>query len=278
MEQPRDDQGRFAPVEEEVPIEQEAPDPERDEALEALRDEAKKLGWKPREEFTKAPEGWVDADRFMELPQTKVKQYRDREKEWNRREEELNRRLAGMDRILKEGINRTRDQERAAYDERVRELQRQQAEAVEAADLEKYRQAREAEDRLRTQAPQPSAPPVDPFIAEYREKNAWTKDPEAVAFAHDIIERTPGGRQLSMQRQFALVEKHLRETFPEHFPAEQAPRPTISKVDGGGLAGLRRGKTIADLPQEAQQAYAYLTKEMGLKMTEADYIRDYEGQ
>jgi hypothetical protein len=297
-DQPRDEMGRFTAdaVEPEVVEETEVFTPEADAEAEAARQEleaeARKYGWKPREEWrtksaerTPEDEGWAPADKFMSLPTTQVKQYRAKEQAWERREREFNDRLAGIERASTEAVRRARAQEAAEWQARMQQAQREQQEAVEAGDTERWKAARGREDQLRQYAPEPpmqDAPSVTPELKAYAEANQWVKVPEAVRYANALIDNSPAllalGRVEGGAAQLRAVAEQVKTVFPSLFAAPEPPpqRQMTSRVDGGGLAGLRRGATIADLPREAQEAFASFRKQ-GVPITEEEYIKHYNG-
>jgi hypothetical protein len=258
------------------------PSQEELDAAKALQDEARKFGWKPKEEYTKPPAGWMEPTRFLEHPSTKVKMLRDEKRAWEQERQELSQRLAGIERATADTVKRARDQERQQYESRLAEVQRQQREAVETADSERFENLRRHEDRLRATAPAPQ-PEVNPEVAAYREKNPWVSDPEVGAYAYHLIEANPAVKTLTFANQMKFVEKNVREMFPDRFPIlreadipRQRPDPTHSKVDGGGLAGSRR--SLADkLPAEARAAGSRFVKQ-GLYSSLDEYAKVYLGE
>jgi len=103
----------------EAPVETPAePSPEQVEA----EGEARKYGWKAKEEFDLAPEGWVDANRFLELPSTQVKMLRDTRKQLERELRERDEKLSGIERTARTAVEAARKQERERYEAQLAEL------------------------------------------------------------------------------------------------------------------------------------------------------------
>jgi hypothetical protein len=262
-------------VEVEAPVEQ--PDPE-------IESEAKRYGWKPKESFTLAPDGWVDASRFMELPSTQVKVLRDTNRELAKQRAELDERLSRIDQTTSQALQRVRDQERRQYDAALARVRADQQKAVESADTEAYTKARQNEAALLQAMPQDTGP-AD-VVKSYMEsdKGSWMKDQELMAFAVQAIDDAPGVRALSPQRQIEWAERHVRSNFPDRFPQAQSapvaaaqPVQRVSKVDGGGLATRGREKGADDLPPEAKQVGSKFVKD-GLYSNLQEYARDYFSQ
>lgn len=272
-------------------IEREDELPEIEEAVEApeveqpdpdLEAEAKKYGWKPKSEFTLAPDGWVDAARFMEMPQTQVKILRDTNRELARQRKELDERLSRIDQTTSAALNRVREQEKRQYEAALARVRAEQTKAVEVADVDAYNKARQNEEQLLKAMPAaPETPAYPPETLSYMqsEKGSWMKDAELMAFAAQAIDDAPGVRALPAAKQIEWAERQVRSVFPEKF-APSAPQaapvaaPRASRVDGGGLASARRERGPEDLPAEAKQVGAQFVKE-GLYSNLQEYARDY---
>jgi hypothetical protein len=255
----------FEPADEpEVVVEAEEPAaPTVDPDIEA---EARRLGWKPKEEFALDPKYWVEPDRFLEEPAVKFKAEQERTKA-------LEERLARIDRATSTVVDKVRAQERATFEARLAQVRAEQTAAVQDADVDRFNTAKATEDRLLRAAP---AAPVDdglhPDVKSYVEKNAWTKDPELFNFAAEAIERTPGIKSLSPLKQVEWAERKVRAEFPDAFQ-EEPKRPQVSRVDGGGLASSPRAKAYSDLPAEARAACDKFVKQGFL--TKEEYVKSY---
>lgn len=251
--------------------EPEAPDtPQPDPAVEA---EARKYGWKPQDEFTLKPEGWQDAARFLESPKTQVKILRDELKA-------VKQHASGLENTTKFVVERTKAQERERFEREMAELREQKRAAAESADMDRYKALETREAAVKPPAYEAPAPNVDPYVSEYVANNAWAKDQQLVDFAARAIDNDPNARLLDARGQMAFAERKVREYFPDRFQDQPAlaGAPARSRVDGGGLAtGARRGKTIADLPADAQQAFQTFKKQ-GLPITEKEYVAQYLGE
>lgn len=266
-------------VEEEQPVET-PKEPEADPESEA---EARKYGWRPKSEFDKDPAGWVDAKRFLEIPQTQVKMLRDLRRNDEREKRELREQLARIEGTTKTAIERVREQEKLAYEARIAELEKAKREAAEVGDLRRYDDLQKQQANIRQPAPLPEhvsepVPQAPPELIAYQQgpTGAWVNNTEAVAFGYEEIERNPSIKRLPVTKQLQWAEARVREFFPELFP--QQPQPMRARVDGGGLGGsARRGKGPEDLPPEARQIGSDFVKEGVFKSLE-DYAREYFAQ
>lgn len=231
------------------------PSPEEVAERQEIEATARKYGWKPETEYTLDKKGWVDADRFMALPQTQNKVLRDELKANQKAIRDYESKISKVDETVQKVAETARRQERARFDAQLAEIQRQQREAVSQGDVETFDRLREHEVRLQRAVPQQHV--------EAPEVPEWAKaDPELGRAAFLMIEQRPDIKVMSPTRQLKWVEDRLRsEGFlpaVEQRQETQQPARTVSKVDGGGLAGgmIKRGPSFETLPADAKEAFA----------------------
>lgn len=230
----------------------EQPSPEELAADQEAQEEARKYGWRPKEDFDRNPEGWVDAKRFLELPSTEVKKLRD---ESRAEKAEFEARLAKMDAVNKATMERALEVERENHQRELNNLTAQQRQAVEEADTEKYDALELQKQKLK--APEPIAEPerkVDDFTAKYMAENEWTKDPVLASVGFQAVQNDPIALRMPAKEQWEFAERKVREYFPHKFKEPETQKPARSKVDGGGLGGGQTSKGVASLPPEALAA------------------------
>lgn len=240
-----------------------------------LADEARKYGWKDKDEFTLAPDGWVDAERFLELPSTQLKMVRDTKRELEKQLKERDEQFSRIERTSMTAIERVRQQERERYDQQVRDLEAQKRAAVETADTEAFDRAEQARQKLRP----PVIEEVPQKQPDYLEAATWTKDPAAAAFAFRLVEDNPRIKYLPPERQVAWAATQVKEHFPELFDEpkqEQAP-PRSARVDGGGLGFKTRTRGPDDLPPDVRKIAESFVKE-GVYKSVSDYAKDFYEQ
>lgn len=263
IQEPQEAVEEVAPVEELPQV-----DPE-------LVAEARRYGWKPKDEFTLAPDGWVDADRFLELPSTQAKALRDTKQRLEKELAERDERLARIEATTKKALERARQQERDAYDAKLRAIENAKREAAELGDLNRYdalaRQQENIKPPVEPEEPKPAAPRDEAF-EQYKQQARWMADNNAYAFAFQAIEAHPEVKALPPIKQVQWVEKKVREYFPEHF--EEA-RPMTPKVDGGGLGvGRKRERGADDLPADVRRVAQQFVAD-GVYKSVAEYAKDY---
>lgn len=239
-------------VQEEPEVQQEeAEKPDVDSEVET---EARKYGWRPKEEYDRDPQGWVDAKRFLELPSTDNKKLRDELRERDKTYQET---LSRIERASKAAMERARQQERERYEEKLRDLSNRKLEAVRNADDEGYQQLSRQEEQLRQNAPQAPVQEQqgpDPWVQEYAqsERGKWINNPILRKEGSEAIEYMPNKAQATPQQQIEYAEQMLREAGRLPKPAEPK-KDARNMVDPGGLAGGRKQKGVAALPSEARK-------------------------
>lgn len=246
----------------------EAPDPEAEA-------EARKYGWRDKSEFTLAPDGWVDATRFLELPSTQLKMTRDLKRELERELKSRNEKDAKLERTAQIALEKVRQQERERYEQQLREIEAQKRAAVEMADTEAFDRAERARQGLK--APETIEPaPRQEQVPEYIAKAEWLKDPHAYQFAFNAIESNPVIQGLPPERQIAWAAAEAKKFFPELFSAdqEQPQQQRSARVDSGGLGFRPRTKGADDLPQDVRKVGEMYVNE-GIYKSISEYAEDY---
>lgn len=262
------------------------PDPEQIE----LQEEAAKYGWKPKEEFKLAPDGWVDAERFLELPSTQRKMVQDQNKELRR---ELNeskadfearmRRLEGTSKVA---MQRALEIQRQSYEQQLEAVRQKQRAAVEVGDVDAYDQLEKQERDLLKSQPSEDEPEdngqseATRIVGEYRAKNDWARSPVLWQKAVEAVEANMEVRAQSTEKQLEYAETTLRKHYPHLFPDSDTPKPKpqIQKVDGGGLGAPRaKPNGVNALPPEAKKEGQQFVKQ-GLFKDLEEYATSYFSQ
>lgn len=264
---------------------EEIPEGPSEEEIQA-QEEARKYGWRPKEEFDLAPEGWVDAKRFMELPSTQNKMLRDELRELrnqtSKAEETFAERLERLDRANRAAMEAALRKQQEEHEAKLAELTQTQRRAAEEGDMatydaiERQKASLKPPEPVQTETPQtePKNDGPDPEVVSYREKNEWTQDPVLWKFAADAVSANPDILRKSAKEQLEYAEARVKDLFPHKF---EQPRARPSRVDGGGLAGGRKsGKGASDLPSEARAAGQEFV-EAGVFKTMDDYAKAYFG-
>jgi gas vesicle protein len=256
-----------------------------------IQDDARSMGWRPKEDFRGDPDKWVDAETFVDrgrhfLPILRAN---------NSKLEEANRRLNEELTGIKSLLNASQDSIKALTEFQSTETRRQVTE-VKKQIVERLRTAREdgsieqetalldeladirateksfKETPAAPPAPKPSAD-TDPALQNWmgRQENAWFgKDVRRTALAVAIgqeMRNDSANNKLVGEAFFDKVAQEVEAIFSPG--SKESPDPSIpsSKVEGsrggsGGSGGSGGGKTYASLPAEAKSACSNMSKRM----------------
>lgn len=280
-------------IHEEIAAEAAPVAPEDDDAAsrKEAEEQARKYGWRPKEEFDRDPEGWVDADRFLELGSTQRKMRRDDKREYERQigetKREFEARLARIEAVSKAATQRALEAQKAQHEAQLADIARQRREAAETADIARYDQLGQEEQKIRKAAPVADdvlevkeQPKPDPYIDEYAKSDngKWLAEPYLAKQGFEMIEAIPPQhRPAGAKAQLEYVEARFRQMYPAMFQTAQV-KPAFNRVDGGGLAGggpQRKGAN--SLPPEALRAGKDLVSE-GIYKSLDEYAADYFAQ
>lgn len=202
--------------------------PEGELAL--ARSVASKMGWKPKEEWTRDPDKFVDAPEFLENTPKVLAELKER------------------------GERQARAAAAAIEDERARKME-EATRVIRESDDPKQREA--AAQELRGPPPETQA---------WLSKNPWFHtDPDAQALAASTVNRMAASGA-SITAQLEEAEKTVRQRFPEYFANGTEQRlsdvrrqaPTPPKVQDGSRAGgngAPKEKTFADVPRADRDAF-----------------------
>lgn len=258
------------------PAEPQEASPEPPQADPEAEAEARKYGWRPKEEFDRDPEGWVDAARFLELPSTHKKMLRD---ELRDTKQEMADRLARLEKANKEAMKRALEAQKSQYEGQLQQVRAAQRKAVEEGDTAAYDRLEGYERDLLKRAPAAEVeevkPQTDPYVEQYRgsEAGQWLNDPYMYARAAEIIDLSKGAAGATAADQIAYAEARLREYYPHKF-ASPPKKAVQARVDGGGLAGGKKRSDASRLPPEALKAAKEYVEE-GIFKSVDEYAKQY---
>lgn len=257
----------------------------------AIEARARVLGWKPKEEFTKAPEHWVDAGEFIERGEQELPKLRGSLHILEGRVGQLaktNEALVRTNTELQETMIEFRDfaakGEERAFQKAKRELEAQRNAAIASADVDGANAVQAEIDKLEEPKPvqRPTAtatPPAatgDPVTVAWIDANPWFNEPElrgvAVAIEASIARANP---EMTTEKRLAEVKRRTMAANPERFANERREAPAAVAASGGTGGGKPRGKSYNDLPAEAKKACDKFVKTIP-GYTKEKYIASYD--
>lgn len=241
---------------------------------------ARRMGWKPKEEFRGPDERWTDAASFVEkgiseypILLDRYKVLDDRAAQTERALREAQGKIGEQTEVLRELAEHNKKAVEAAYKRGKSEIEARMEVAVAHADTDGFRRAQQELTQLEQskteQLAKPAAttqqearqPPqqvqVDPVVERWVADNPWFRaDPEAGAFAESLHVRLRVTKpNLSMAENLAEVRTAVAKRFREHF--ENPAREQAAAVATPGAAPAPKPKnprSYESLPPDAKKA------------------------
>lgn len=291
----------------EAPIEPQTPPVEG-----SIEERARRMGWRPEDEYNGPKGRWVDAQTFVDRGETELPILRERFRKLDDRlaatERELtnargtlveaNTKIKEQSEVLVELRDLSRNAETRAYNRAQSEFVERERKAVAEADTATFdriqfekRQLEEtravAPARREPPAAAPAAPAAPPpaavapadatTIGQWIADNPWyNSDPEMNAVAttlHGTFKSQNPNEALN--ENLGRVRDRMVQLYPEKFgnPRRAAPSAVGSPT---APAPKPKGKTVNDLPPDAKAALAKIKRDIpGYK--DEEYIRLYFG-
>lgn len=290
----------------ETEIEEGAP-PEVDTSWD---DRARRMGWRPKEEYN-GPEGrWVDAKTFVDRGETELPIIRERYRKLDDRLAATERELTSARSTLTDAHNKIKEQsevlvelrdltrtaETRAYQRAQVDFAERERKAVAEADTATYDRIQFEKRQMEETRPAPKKEPVaEPRRAEptttnqplppqdaatvgsWIAENPWyNADPEMNSIATSLhgTYKTQNPNE-SLSDNLARVRDRVVQLFPEKFgnPRRAAPSAVSAPT---APAPKPKGRTAADLPPEAKAALAKIKRDIpGYK--DSEYLSLYYG-
>lgn len=250
----------------------------QDEAPIDYEVEAKRMGWKPADEFSGDPKHHIDAETFY----NRAVEYMPIAKATIRR---LTDKIDGLERDIKRSADFFSKAEKRAYERALQDIRAEQEAAVESGDVEAHRRAAAKLDKL--EKPSVADPTeVDPTaraeeFADWGKANKWYAtntvmqsyaDAQAAAIANKkggVLDRD------DLDAVSAKVRAKFEDEFPEAFGASAKPQARNRTEGVSAVRGARGAKTFADLPPEARAMCDKWVKN-GIIKSREDYVKSYE--
>ena len=157
-------------------------------------------------------------------------------------------------------------------DAEITALKKERTEAIEEANVEKVKELDEQIDGLKEEMVKPKETQINPDFNTWVDKNKWYREDQEMAdYADTIADQHKGA---PFERVSALVEKNVKEMFPDKFPSKKSL--PASPVEGAGKKIVGAKFTKADLTNSQKSIMGKFVKQ-GI-MTEAQYIKDIATQ
>lgn len=253
---------------------------------------ARRLGWRPRSEYSGPPEKFVEADEFVRRTDESVPLLRQNYRALHERFSQVERKLADTTQLLQEFRDFSAKGEQRAYERAKRELEERQRVAVSQADTEAFEKTAAEIAELEKSRPKPAPEPVepqrkipepDPRITTWISDNPWyNSDGQLRAFAgaYDqyLMASAPG---MDIGERLAAVKAKTMAEFPDKFGNSRREAPTNVASPAAASAPRRKGngRSYDDLPPDAKKQCDKLVAQFkGSKTpyTREEYCRDFD--
>ena len=234
--------------------------------------EARKHGWRPKEEFKGDPARWTDAETFVKRADEVMPFLEKKTKAQQREIDDLKRTLKQFQAYVTKADQR-------AMERATAEIEARHAEAVETGDLDGAKRAvadlRKVEKDFTADLPVDAEPAFDPEqaraeLAEWVEQTGWygtddtkTKYADTQANLMGLAADWPGGQAAWLKELEARVDRRFQQAKP-------------SAANAGGTRSSPRGsaRSFSDLPPEAKRQCERFEKTIP-GFTKAQYVKDY---
>lgn len=241
-----------------------------------IEEKARKMGHVPKEQFKGDPDKWVDAKTFVERGENYVPILRSKIVKQDKEIEALKQ-------TLKEFSDYHSKVEQRSYQKAFNELKAQQIEAVANGDREAFVEidnqiAELHEKAAATVVPKvkdvPQEAPPRPEFVQWLPRNDWyEKDSSMRLYADKIGEYIDAQNpEIPFSELLEKVTEKVKKEFPSKFINPK--RNTAPSVESSQSGNKKGGKTFADLPREARDAFARWERN-GIKITKEEYTKKY---
>lgn len=256
---------------------QEAPEEGLSDSQESAEQRARRMGWKPKEEY-KGKDEWVDAETFLENTEASLPQLRASLRTIERNYSKLEK---STEAILAHQQRQIEAETKKAYDKAYSDFQARIDKGVEDGDKEAVAKAIQGREALKEREVRKTHVKEDPAVTSWKAKNTWFgKDPvltDAAAKYTDILARE--GK--SVEEQLEEAEAYIKETFPHKFrQPRQAPvmpgggnnTNKTTKIKPGSYEALT-AEAKAECDRTVKDSNGKITKDDWLKYATAEMFR-----
>lgn len=237
---------------------------------------AREMGWRPEDDFQGDKVDFVDAEAYIRKGQDIQNSMRKSLKDQKQQLSDMSTNIADL-KVHNEKVYRV---EIANLKKEITSLGIQKKEAIEDGDVQKVNEIDEQIDTIKESMSQDEEPgQTQQQPATNQEFDEWVKDnpwylvdKEMGSYADSIAENSKG---VSFKRIAALVDKKVKEMFPDKFMGQQKKNGTTVNTDRVESATRKQSTskfTEANLTKEQKGIMTQFVKR-GI-MTKADYISD----
>lgn len=248
----------------------------------SIEDRARQQGWVSQDEFKGPPEKWSDAKTFVERGDRELPILRERLRK-------LEADNARTHKALEDMAVRDAKGRKEAYQQAIKDLKAQKAEAIAAGDgqtvtvlEEQIDTYKEELQQIQEPAPQNALPD---YARQWMDDNKWYGENKemryyAEGFTADLSRERPDlltAQGLPKKEMLDEISKEVRRKFAQTFEPKNTNRDKPPAVEGGSTAPQKkRGRSFDDLPKDAQDACkTFMANSKNPEQTKKNYVSNY---
>ena len=217
---------------------------------------ARRMGWRPQDEWNGPANRWVDAEAFVAKADESVPVMRERMKRLDSDLAARDRRIEQLERTSKTLEAMGQQAIKAAVEQAKREMRA----AVETGDTEAFEKAEKALEAA-TAEPKSNGearttrPEDDPDLQAWRQDNPWfNNDIKMTVFANQAARILAEKHNIGLGPElYAKITEAVREEFPDKFENPRRKQPGTVEPGGGRGSGGRKG--FNELPAETRKSF-----------------------
>lgn len=248
---------------------------DKSEPKDEWEEKALKMGWNPK--------GSKDAKRFVE------------DKSFFDKIDSKNKKIDELTGIVKSLVDHNTKVEKASYEKALRDLQTAKDEAINTADMNRYKAIEREQVQIHKQIQEVDkhaetlqvkeevqADVISPELLKFKEDNKdWfnldTDENKDMVEDADYIDKRIGkslhreGRKVSQAEHLQMVVDAIKKQYPHRFKNEK--RSGVASVEGSSTSSRDVGNKLSSKLTKQQRDFVKQARVYGSKMTEESYAK-----
>lgn len=233
-----------------------------------IEEKARRMGWKPQEEYKGDPDRWTDAETFVKVGEERIPVMKENYRKLEDKYKDLENKVRAQEEYQKH-------MSKVQYERAMKELQAKQRRAVEDADTEAYEQIEKQKEQIKNdyspKQPEQNSPPRE--VVEWTARNPWFnqdfRKTEAAKFYESKLLHLPLNERLEE------VSRRVEADFPSQPKQPVRKLPAVESTGHTG-GGKKAAKTWSDIPAADRESANQWIK-AGI-LSKEEYIKDYFGE
>lgn len=262
---------------------------ERAEAEPDAEARARKMGWRPKDEYEKSgrdPEKWVSADEFVRRGENELPVLRERFRKIEKQNEKQAKQLDEGNKLLRDLVASQKAERDKAVKAALDQAQKDRREAISTGDvpeaerlsgvIEEHKEALKAPVAAERETRTEGNAEIPEEVSQWVEANPWfTADRMLNVMATAHYGELMADKTLSETQRLAKVKAEVVRRFPEKFGNPRRTQPSsVESGNGNGNGRRKMEKGWNDLPRDAQDIADRLIRQGAVK-DRASYLKDY---